>query len=47
MAEEYGVKLKVTADTAEAEASMDKLLDRKARRVQEIGRASVGKECLV
>ena len=35
MAEEYGVKLKVTADTAEAEASMDQLLDRKARRVQD------------
>ena len=34
MAEEYGVRLKVTADTAEAEKSMDQLLDRK------IGRAS-------
>ena len=35
MAEEYGVRLKVTADTAEAEKSMDQLLDRKARRVQD------------
>ena len=35
MAEEYGVRLKVTADTADAEKSMDELLDRKARRVQD------------
>ena len=35
MAEEYGVRLKVTADAADAEKSMDELLDRKARRVQD------------
>lgn len=35
MAEEYGVKLKVTADTAEAQQQMDELLQRKSQRVRD------------
>ena len=35
MAEEYGVRLKVSADTEEARQQMDELLDRKAQRVQD------------
>jgi len=42
MAEEYGVKLKVTADTADAQASMDELLRQKSQRVQNAAGAASG-----
>lgn len=42
MAEEYGVKLKVTADTAEAQREMDALLREKSSRVAQAVKASTG-----
>lgn len=40
MAEEYGIKLRVTADTAEAKKQMDDLLERKAEKVREAAAGS-------
>ena len=42
MAEEYGIRLKVTADTADAQKELDKLLEAKSRRVQEAAAAATG-----
>ena len=43
MAEEYGIRLKVTADTAEAKSEIDSLLDEKRKRVQDaVGGVSSG-----
>lgn len=42
MADEYGIKLKVTADTADAQKELDRLLEAKSKRVQEAAAAAAG-----
>ena len=42
MADEYGIRLKVTADTADARKEIDSLLEAKSRRVQEAAAAATG-----